>query len=498
MNTYLKTTAAVLTILVFCHACQKHGGVAAIPSTLTFSPAIDTIGGTITITGTGFSTDLTKDTVKFNDTTFAQVLTASGTELTVRVPYYTAKDRIQVKVNERIMQTAQEFQIAPKFSPQSEAPGYPIRVITGGSTTLADYTVSFNGGGTSVPIQLTDASLTVTIPTNATSGKVTVNYKGQPYTSLTDLTISPVGEVTTLTAMGVFQSPTGMAVDKNGNLFVSDLQGGVIDRVDPNSGVVTTYAGNGTFNFDGGSPILSAGLYGALSLAFGPDGNLYAVDNWYSRVWKITADSILSLLPIGGPAANTVSMPTGIVFDGSGNFYLASNQQIRMVSPGGVVSILAGTGLQGVVNGPAASASFAYPTALQLDDAGNLYICDGTSVRMLSQGIVSTFAGGGGNGEFQDGVGTNAGFLSVNDIVRDPRNGNFYVTDPGAHVVRLITPGGTVTTLAGKVGQQGTQNGTGSGALFEGPSGITMDKNGVLYVSDGSYGNSSIRKIVVR
>jgi sugar lactone lactonase YvrE len=326
--------------------------------------------------------------------------------------------------------------------------------------------------------------MTVTIPGNATSGKVTVNYKGQPYTSLTDLTISPVGEVTSVTATGAFQSPAGMAFDKNGNLYVADLQGGVIDKVDPNSGAISTYAGNGTYSFDGGSPILSAGLYGALSLTFGPNGNLYAVDNWYSRVWKITADSIISLLPIGGPAANTVSMPAGIVFDGAGNFYVGADQQIRMVSPSGAVSILAGTGLQGGTDGSAASASFFNPTALQLDDSGNLYICDGTRVRMLSKGIVSTFAGGGGNGGFQDGVGTNAGFVGVNDMVRDPRNGNFYVTDPGDHVVRMITPGGVVTTIAGKVGQQGTQNGTGPGALFEGPSGITVDKNGVHIVTN--------------
>jgi hypothetical protein len=148
------------------------------------------------------------------------------------VPYYTAKDRIIVKANGQSMQTAQEFQIAPKFSPLTEAPGYPITIITGGSITLADYTVSFNGA-TSTPSNLIDALMTVTIPSNATSGKVTVKYKGQPYTSLTDLTISPVGEATSVTATGAFQSPAGMAFDKNGNLYVADLQGGVIDKVSP-------------------------------------------------------------------------------------------------------------------------------------------------------------------------------------------------------------------------------------------------------------------------
>ena len=494
MLAYPKTTAAILLFVLFlCPACQKHNGIAA---TLTASPMIDTIGGLITITGSGFSTDPTKDIVEFNDTTFAQVVTASATQLTVVVPYYTAKDRIIVKANGKSQQTAQDFVIAPKFLPVTEAPGYPVTVITGGSIIRTDYTISFNGA-TTTPAGLLDALMTVVVPDNATSGKVTVNYKGQPYTSLVDFTVAPVGEVTNLTATGVFQAPTGVAVDKNGTVYVSDLQGAVIDKVDPVSGAITAYAGNGTWNSSAVTPLLAANVYGALNLAFGPDGNLYAINHWSSLIWKITPDSVISLLPNGGPPANTVSNPAGIAFDASGNLYVAADQQIRMVSPAGVVSVLAGTGSQGVEDGSAATATFSNPTALQLDGSGNLYICDVSRVRLLSNGVVSTFAGGGGNGQFQDGVGGSAGFLGVNDMVRDPKTGTFYVTDPGDHVVRMITANGTVTTLAGKIGQQGTQNGTGSGALFEGPSGIAMDKNGVLYVSDGTLTNSSIRKIVL-
>jgi sugar lactone lactonase YvrE len=497
MIPFLKKSPVILVALFICQACQKHGGIGGgIPATLNVSPGIDTIGGIITITGTSFSTDPTIDTVQFNDSTFGQVLTASTTQLTVVVPFYTARDRIIVKTNGQQWQTTQEFQIAPKFTPQTEAPGYPIAIITGGSTTLADYTVSFNGG-TSNPSSLFGALMTVTIPANATSGKVTVNYKGQPYTSLTDLTIAPVGEVTNVTATGGFQTPKGLAIDSTGELYVADVEAGYIDRIDPNSGAVSAYAGNGTYSYNGGSPILSAGLYGASSVAFGPDGNLYAVDNWYGQIFKITADSITFVEPNSATPGNTLLLPGGIVFDGSGNIYVGANQQIRMVSPSGVISTLAGTGIQGGINGPAASATFGYPSALQFDASGNLYICDGAAVRMLSNGIVSTFAGTGGNGGFQDGVGTNAGFVGTYDMIRDPKTGNFYVTDPGDHVVRMITAGGVVTTIAGKVGQQGTQNGTGAGALFEGPNCIAMDKNGVLYVSDGSYSNSSIRKIVL-
>jgi len=73
--------------------------------------------------------------------------------------------------------------------------------------------------------------------------------------------------------------------------------------------------------------------------------------------------------------------------------------------------------------------------------------------------------------------------------------GNIFATDPGDHVVRMITPSGVVTTIAGNPGHAGTQNGTGSAASFEGPYGIAIDKNGNIFVSDGSSSNSSIREI---
>src|ERR1700722_13080182 len=99
MNRCLKISSSILVTVFVCNACQKHGGIPPIPSTLTVSPAIDTIGGVITITGSGFSTNINEDTVRFNDTTLGQVLTASTTQLTVVVPYYTAKDRIIVKTD---------------------------------------------------------------------------------------------------------------------------------------------------------------------------------------------------------------------------------------------------------------------------------------------------------------------------------------------------------------------------------------------------------------
>ncbi len=149
----------------------------------------------------------------------------------------------------------------------------------------------------------------------------------------------------------------------------------MIDKVDPNSGAVTAYVGDGTFNNSGGSPLLSAGIYGSLNLAFGPDGNLYTVDQFSNSIWKITSDSAISVLPPGGPASSTLFMPAGIVFDALGNFFVMANKQVKMVSPNGsVIDPGRARGFREWDNGPAASASFLYPSALQRDPSGNLYM----------------------------------------------------------------------------------------------------------------------------
>ena len=478
------TVAALVTT-----GCHKNNP--GIPATLSVSPAIDTIGGTVTITGSGFNTDPAKDIVSFNDTVVATVLSATATTLTIQVPYYTARDRITVKNkdNGQAWQTIQIFTVAPKFYPQTVAPGYPINIIAGGGILASDYSVKF-GSAQGQITGLIDAFMTVTVPEGATSGPITVLYKGQPVNSLTNFTVAPVGQVTTL--VSGFTTPLGMAFDKNGNLFVSDLQGGVIKKITPD-GTASIFAGDGTFNGSDG-PLSTAGVYGANSLVFTANGDLYFTVPWYSYIRRIHSDSITTFTTAAGPHNSTVLSPTGICMNASGDLIVSDNtyMQIKKVTLDGTVTILAGQGTQGVANGPAASATFSGPTSLALDPTGNLYIADGDAIRMLSGGTVSTFAGS--YNDFKDGVGAIACFNQPASIVRDG-SGNIYVADRGNQVIRMITPAGVVTTIAGKPKQKGKQDGTGANALFNDPSGIAIDKNGVIYVSD--YSNGIIRKIVL-
>lgn len=160
------------------------------------------------------------------------------------------------------------------------------------------------------------------------------------------------------------------------------------------------------------------------------------------------------------------------------------------------VTTLAGTPLvSGTNDGAAATALFSDPTGLTLDTAGNLYICDNQNhaIRKLStNGIVSTFVGQRGHSGSSDATGTNASFNNPSGIAVGP-SGLFYVTDTGNNTIRCITSNGVVTTLAGTAGQSGATNAAGKLARFNSPLGIAVDASGIVYVADS--GNHLIRKI---
>ncbi|HXB46100.1 MAG TPA: IPT/TIG domain-containing protein, partial [Puia sp.] len=480
-----------ISAIIGATACKKNQ---SIPASLSVNPSTDTIGGIVTITGSGFSTNLQDNTVMFNDSSFGLVLNASTSQLTVLVPGYATEGRITVKTKGGIVaQTSEIFTIVPKFKPQTESVSYPIYIQTGGGPNLYDYSISFNGAVTH-PTAINEDILTVPVPKGATNGKITVNYKGKPYTSFIDFTVAATGTVNTIGKVGAFNSPRGLAVDSAGNIFVCDLQAGFIDKVDPLSGSVSTWAGNGTFSSAGGSPLLNAGVYGSINLAFAPNGDLYTTDDWDGSIMRINGDSAVNLYP-----STTFFSTNGIYIDKPGNIYLTDLKMIRKINTDGTVSDIAGQKFeQAFQNGPVSSARFLNPVSLTLDLAGNIYVADQSVIRIISNGYVNTFAGGGGNGQYVDGIYTSAGFLNVNSIVADPATGNIYVADNGSHVVRMIIPTGAVTTIAGNPGNQGHTDGSGMSAQFDsGPWNIALDKSGNLYVTDGSWGAGTVRKITM-
>ncbi|GGP23259.1 hypothetical protein GCM10010970_32590 [Silvimonas iriomotensis] len=189
------------------------------------------------------------------------------------------------------------------------------------------------------------------------------------------------------------------------------------------------------------------------------------------------------------------SFPVEIALDKQGNIYVADdgNQVVRKIAVDGTVSTLAGSGASAYQDGPASSAAFAWPHGVAVDDAGNVYVTDPGNFRIRKigvDGMVSTVAGSGTSAS-QDGTGAGASFIYPKAIAIGP-DGNLYVGDTSASQVRRVTPAGVVTTLAGS-GVNGFSDGNGTQATFNGVTGVAVDQNGTVYVSD--YGNNAIRRI---
>ena len=194
-----------------------------------------------------------------------------------------------------------------------------------------------------------------------------------------------------------------------------------------------------------------------------------------------------------GPMAR-FNHPSAMVIDQAGNIYVSDqeNHSIRKVTPAGVVSTFAGTGEPGAEDGHRLSASFNNPYGLALDGKGNLYVGDVSnhSIRKISvNGNVTTLAGG--RKGFSDRKGELAMFNHPYGVAIDAKN-NVYVADSYNNRIRKIAPDGTTTTVAGN-GNDGFVDGHAQDAEFYVPIGIVVDARGNIYVGDE--GNSSIRKI---
>jgi streptogramin lyase len=194
-----------------------------------------------------------------------------------------------------------------------------------------------------------------------------------------------------------------------------------------------------------------------------------------------------------------------LALDTTGNLYAtdSNNNCVRKITPGGVVSTLAGGGGSGYngsgyMDGAGTGAAFYRPMGLVLDPSGNVYVADqgNNMIRKITpSGVVSTLAGGGGYGFYGEGrvnaTGTAASFYMPTGLTID-NAGNLFVADAANDMIREVTPLGVVTTLAGS-GNTGNANGAGATASFAFPIGAAWVSPGILYIADQQ--NGEIRKI---
>lgn len=336
--------------------------------------------------------------------------------------------------------------------------------------------------------------------------------------------VSPSGVITTFAGNGIegysgdngpavdaeLNFPCGVAVDGNGNVYIADSSNVRIREVSP-TGMITTIAGNGDEGETGDNgPALEAELSSPQFLAADASGNVYITDTYDCKIRKISTSGIISTVAgngvcgyagDGGGAATSaeINSPRGIAVDGSGNLYIAdgNNYVVREVYAAGTIATIAGNGIAGYAGdgGPATSAKLVFPLAVTLNSNGNLYILDDYRIRKVnSGGTISTVAGNSGSTYSGDGGPATIAQLAYPIAGALDSGGNLYFTDSGNNRVRMISVGGTISTVAGNgtMGYAG-DNGPAVDAEINDPGGIAFDADGNLYIADS--GNHVIRKV---
>jgi sugar lactone lactonase YvrE len=306
-------------------------------------------------------------------------------------------------------------------------------------------------------------------------------------------------------------NPKGLAVDAQGNLFISDSTNRRIRKVS-GAGVITTIAGNGTPGYSGdGGPAAQAQIDSPAGLAFDAIGDLFITDIDNSVIRKVSTAGTISTFAgngtvgysgDGGLATEaTFREPYGVAVDVGGNVYIADtfNSVIRKVTPGGIISTFAGNGTYGFSGdgGPALGAEITYPFGISVDAVSNLYIADSSSARVRKvtpTGIITTVAGDGDYGYAGDGGAANSAELEHPTVLAIGTNGTLFIGDVGNDNVRQVSSSQIITTAAGNGSlNYAGDNGPAARALLAIPSGLALLGDGSIVASDS--GNNRVREI---
>lgn len=374
--------------------------------------------------------------------------------------------------------------------------------------TTANNIVKING--TQAMVHTATANqLVVTVPSNATSGTVTVTTKGTTLTSKQRVRImqAVVGTLPVSVAANI-SGVQGMAIDANDNIFVTNnnyngLSGNRVVELYSNS---SNYYMYGPLfpnpNQDGTN--LEATYNTLLALAVDNQNNVYFQSTGgdskaqYKGIFEFNTQNPITATwwagnnatggPITGDKRAVPVNAMSLKFDASGNLLLGDWSGLRKINISGQVSLIADS-TRFMVADPTVTKNPAM-NGLDVDAAGNIYVSDGSQGnshvwKINANGAISSVAGNGAN-IAKDGIGANAQFGDPFGLVLDKR-GNIYVCDNDYanqnFLIRMINPQGVVTTIAGCHNPGSTStDGIGTNATFNGVNTIAIDSKGVLYV----------------
>jgi streptogramin lyase len=321
------------------------------------------------------------------------------------------------------------------------------------------------------------------------------------------------------------ENPRGVLIDSSGNLFIADTANYRVRRIDASTGIITTIAGNGSNGTTGdGGLAVDASFGDPRQLVFDPAGNLF-ITTGDGRVRRIDAATRIITTVAGSGVSFSgdgrlatiaqIDQPNGTAADAAGNLYIADtdNHRIRRVDAvTGIITTVAGSGAVGTLNGsfggdggPATDALLNQPYDVAVDAAGDIYIADGANARIrkvdTATGIISTIAGPGDYGVFGDGGPAVGAFLDLPTGIALDNDGNLLISDQRTHLIRKVDADtGIITTVAGiydsfflGFGDYSGDGGPADEASLNAPSDVAVDSIGNLFIADSS--NHAIRRV---
>jgi hypothetical protein len=289
-------------------------------------------------------------------------------------------------------------------------------------------------------------------------------------------------------------------MDGAGNVIIADYGNRRVRKI-ATSGIITTIVGTGASGSSGdGGPATAALLNGPGALALDGSGNLYIADVYGDKIRKVNTSGTISTIVgtgahgfSGDGGAATAAMlnhPSGLAFDGSGNLYICDNGnfRIRKVTPSGTITTVAGNGTYayGGDGGAATAAQLEAPWGIAVDASGVIYVTEDKRVRKIStSGIITTFAGTGTLGWTGDGGPATAARVTEPSDVKVDAAGNVFIADLNNNCIRKVSSAGIITTIAGT----GTAGYNGDGAAtatqFHAPQYIALS-GAKIYLSDAT------------
>ena len=254
--------------------------------------------------------------------------------------------------------------------------------------------------------------------------------------------------------------PQGIAVDGNNNVYLCEIGENQVRKITASTGVITLFAGveqsTGGYSGDGGQATAADFNNPEGVCASGSPGNIYIADMSNNRIRVVNSSGIINTYAGNGTAGHTgdggqataaeLDNPTGVALDASGNLYIADmlNNRIRKVTTAGGISTFAGTGTAGFSGdgGQATAAELDKPNDVKVDASGNVYIADMSNNRIrkvTTAGIISTITGTTTAGYSGDGGYATAAELDAPSGIALDASTNVYIADNGNYRVRKVS-----------------------------------------------------------